>query len=243
MDPLQRLATEARNPHSHRLDELTAVEIVALMNREDATVAAAVGSQVREIAQAVEVIADRLGKGGRLVYCGAGTSGRLGVLDAAECPPTFQSPPGQIVGLIAGGPGAMFQAVDGAEDSAALGEQDLRDIHFTAGDVLVGIAASGRTPYVIGAVRYARSVGAFTAAVVCTPDAELAAEADLTIAPVTGPEVLTGSTRLKAGTATKLVLNTLTTAAMVRLGKSFGDRKSTRLNSSHSTLSRMPSSA
>ena len=223
MDLLQRLATEARNPHSTRLDELTAVEIVRLMNREDATVAAAVGTQVRELAQAVEVIADRLGKGGRLVYCGAGTSGRLGVLDAAECPPTFQAPHGQIVGLIAGGPGAMFQAVEGAEDSPELGAADLQAINFCAGDVLVGIASSGRTPYVIGAVRYARSVGAFTAAVVCTPDAELAAEADLTIAPVTGPEVLTGSTRLKAGTATKLVLNTLTTAAMVRLGKSFGN--------------------
>jgi N-acetylmuramic acid 6-phosphate etherase len=223
MDPLQRLATEGRNPLSHRLDELTAVEIVGLMNREDATVPAAVAAVARDVAQLVEVVADRLAKGGRLIYCGAGTSGRLGVLDAAECPPTFQTPPGQVVGLIAGGKGAMFQAVEGAEDSPELGEQDLRELNLTPTDVVVGIASSGRTPYVIGAVRYARRVGAFTAAVVCTPEAELSAEVDLTIAAVTGPEVLTGSTRLKAGTATKLVLNTVTTGAMVRLGKSFGN--------------------
>lgn len=223
MDPLQRLATEARNPDSERLDELTAVEIVRLMNREDATVAAAVGTQVREISQAVDVVADRLGKGGRLIYCGAGTSGRLGVLDAAECPPTFQTPHDQVIGLIAGGQGAMFRAVEGAEDSPEQGADDLNALALTPGDVVVGIASSGRTPYVIGAVRYARSIGAWTAAVVCTPDAELAAEVDVCIAAVTGPEILTGSTRLKAGTATKLVLNILTTGAMIRLGKSFGN--------------------
>lgn len=223
MDPLQRLQTEARNPLSARLDELTSVELVELMNREDATVAAAVGTQKREIAQAVEAVADRLAKGGRLIYTGAGTSGRLGVLDASECPPTFQVPHGQVVGLIAGGPGAMFQAVEGAEDSPELGEKDLAALNLSANDVLVGIASSGRTPYVIGGLRYGRRVGAFTVGLVCTTDSEIASEAGLVIAPVVGPEILTGSTRLKAGTATKMVLNMLTTGAMVRLGKSFGN--------------------
>lgn len=223
MDTLQHLLTEARNPASDRLDELTSVELVELMNREDAGIAAAVATQKRPIAQAVDVIADRLGRGGRLIYLGAGTSGRLGVLDASECPPTFQTHPDQIVGLIAGGPGAMFRAVEGAEDSAKLGEVDLDALHLTAKDVVCGIATSGRTPYVIGAVRFARGRGAFTLGVVCTPDSVLEREVDLVIAPAVGPEVLTGSTRLKAGTATKLVLNTLSTGAMVRLGKSFGN--------------------
>jgi N-acetylmuramic acid 6-phosphate etherase len=223
MDPLQHLATEARNPLSDRLDEMTSVEIADLMNREDGIVAAAVGTQRREIAQAIDAIADRLGKGGRLVYVGAGTSGRLGVLDASECPPTFQTPFGQIVGLIAGGPGAMFQAVEGAEDSEQLGASDLDAIKLSASDVLVGIATSGRTPYVLGGVRYARKLGAFTIALVCTHDAKLVPEADLAIAPIVGPEIVTGSTRLKAGTATKMVLNMLTTGAMVRLGKTFSN--------------------
>ena len=223
MDALQHLQTEARNPASERLDELTSVELVELLNREDHSVAAAVGTQSVRIAQAVEAIALRLARGGRLVYCGAGTSGRLGVLDAAECPPTFQSPPEQVIGLIAGGAGAMFKAVEGAEDSAKLGEIDLEAVHLTADDVVCGIATSGRTPYVLGAVRYARKVGAFTVGIACTSDAELSAEVDVPIVPVVGPEVLTGSTRMKAGTATKLVLNALTTGAMVRLGKTFGN--------------------
>jgi N-acetylmuramic acid 6-phosphate etherase len=223
MDPLQHLQTEARNPASARLDELTAVELVELMNAEDAAVAAAVATQKREIAQAVEVIADRLSKGGRLVYAGAGTSGRLGVLDAAECPPTFQTDPGRVIGLIAGGPGAMFKAVEGAEDSPSLGEKDLQGLNLSAKDVLVGIATSGRTPYVIGAARYARSVGAFVIGFACNEESEIEKEADLAIVPVVGPEVLSGSTRLKAGTATKMVLNMLTTGAMVRLGKTFGN--------------------
>lgn len=223
MDPLQHLPTEARNPASERLDELTSIELVDLMNREDGAVAAAVATQRVPLAQAIDVLAERLACGGRLIYLGAGTSGRLGVLDAAECPPTFQSPPEQVVGLIAGGQGAMFRAVEGAEDSPRLAEIDLEAIHLTAADVVCGIATSGRTPYVLGGVRYARSVGAFTLGVVCTPESELAREVDVCVAPVVGPEVLTGSTRLKAGTATKLVLNTLTTAAMVRLGKSFGN--------------------
>ena len=223
MDPLQHLQTEARNPASERLDELTSLELVDLMNREDGTIAAAVATQRTQIAQAVDAIAERFASGGRLIYTGAGTSGRLGVLDASECPPTFQSPHEQVVGLIAGGPGAMFRAVEGAEDSAVLGEEDLKALNLTANDVICGIATSGRTPYVIGGVRFARALGAFTIGVVCTTDSELASEVELCIAPVVGPEVLTGSTRLKAGTATKLVLNTLTTGAMVRLGKSFGN--------------------
>src|SRR5438552_4224848 len=158
---MDHLQTEARNPASARLDELTAGELVALMTREDTTVAAAVGTQADRVARAVEVVADRLGKGGRLVYVGAGTSGRLGVLDATECPPTFQSPPGQVVGLIAGGPVALTQAVEGAEDRPELAEQDLAALGLSAKDIVVGIATSGRTPYVIGAVRYARKVGAF----------------------------------------------------------------------------------
>ncbi|QEL14540.1 N-acetylmuramic acid 6-phosphate etherase [Limnoglobus roseus] len=220
---LDHLQTEARNPASERLDELTSVEIVELMNREDATLAVAVATQKQAIAQAIDAIADRLGKGGRLIYCGAGTSGRLGVLDASECPPTFQTDPSQVVGLIAGGRGAMFQAVEGAEDSPEQGEADLVQLNLTANDVVCGIASSGRTPYVIGAVRHARSVGAFTLAVVCTTPSELGPEVDLPIAPVVGAEVLTGSTRLKAGTVTKMVLNMLTTGAMVRLGKAFGN--------------------
>ena len=222
-DLLAELQTEARNPASARLDELSSVELVALMNAEDATVAAAVATQSRAVAQAIDVIAARLADGGRLIYLGAGTSGRLGVVDASECPPTFQSPPTQVVGLIAGGPGAMFQAVEGAEDSPELGASDLRTLNLTAKDIVCGIAASGRTPYVLGAVAYARSVGAFTVAVVCNAESELERAADLAIAPVVGPEVLSGSTRLKAGTATKLVLNMLTTGAMVRLGKTYGN--------------------
>ncbi len=223
VDPLAELQTEARNPASARLDELTSVELVALMNAEDATVAAAVATQSRAVAQAIDVIAARLADGGRLIYLGAGTSGRLGVVDASECPPTFQSPPSQVVGLIAGGPGAMFQAVEGAEDSPELGAADLRTLSVTAKDVVCGIAASGRTPYVLGAIAYARSVGAFTIAVVCNAESELERAAELAIAPVVGPEILSGSTRLKAGTATKLVLNMLTTGAMVRLGKTYGN--------------------
>jgi N-acetylmuramic acid 6-phosphate etherase len=223
MDPLAQLQTEARNPASARLDELTSVEIVDLMTNEDGTIAAAVASQRQPIAQAIDTVADRLGKGGRLIYVGAGTSGRLGVLDASECPPTFQSPPEQVLGLIAGGERAMFRAVEGAEDSPEQGEADLKAIRLTANDVVCGIATSGRTPYVIGAVRYARQIGACTFGLACTPDAELSAEVDLPLVPVVGPEILTGSTRLKAGTATKLVLNMLTTGAMVRLGKTFGN--------------------
>jgi N-acetylmuramic acid 6-phosphate etherase len=220
---MDHLLTEARNAASLDLDSLTPIEIVRLMNAEDAKVPAAVAAQAEPIARAIEIIADRLRAGGRLVYVGAGTSGRLGVLDASECPPTFNSPPGQVVGLIAGGPTALTTAVEGAEDHPEFAQEDLKGIALSGKDVLVGIATSGRTPYVIGAMRHARSVGAFAIGLACVPDAELAAEADLMITPIVGPEVLTGSTRLKAGTATKLVLNTLTTGAMVRLGKTYGN--------------------
>jgi N-acetylmuramic acid 6-phosphate etherase len=223
MDSLQNLQTEARNPASARLDELTSVELVALMNAEDATVPATVAVQSRAIAQAIDAITARLAAGGRLIYVGAGTSGRLGVLDASECPPTFQTPPGQVIGLIAGGHGAMFEAVEGAEDSPELGEEDLKALKLAPTDALVGIATSGRTPYVIGAIRYARQVGALTIGLACNIESELEKEVDLPIIPVVGPEILSGSTRLKAGTATKLVLNMLTTGAMVRLGKTFGN--------------------
>jgi N-acetylmuramic acid 6-phosphate etherase len=220
---LDRLQTEAHNPASANLDELTPLEIVRLMNREDGRAVEAVASQDEVIAQAIELIATQLRAGGRLVYGGAGTSGRLGVLDATECPPTFNAPVGQVVGIIAGGPAALTRAVEGAEDHPEFGEQDLKGLNFSDKDIFVGIATSGRTPYVIGASDYARSVGATTIGLVCNTESELDPHVDLMIRPVVGPEVLSGSTRLKAGTATKLVLNILTTGAMVRLGKCYGN--------------------
>jgi N-acetylmuramic acid 6-phosphate etherase len=220
---MDHLQTEARNPASTRLDELTPLEIVRLMNAEDGRVIAAVAAQAEAIARAIEVIADRLRGGGRLVYVGAGTSGRLGVLDATECPPTFNAPPGQVVGAIAGGPAALTRVVEGAEDHPEYGERDLEALGVGARDVVVGIATSGRTPYVLGAVAFARRQGAFTIGLSCNTDAELNTAVELPIVPVVGAEVLSGSTRLKAGTATKLVLNMLSTAAMVRLGKTYGN--------------------
>lgn len=220
---MDHLETEARNPASTKLDELTALDIVRLMNAEDAKVIPAVATQAEAIARAIEIIAERLSAGGRLVYVGAGTSGRLGVLDATECPPTFSAPRGQVVGLIAGGPPAVTASVEGAEDHPELAGHDLAAIDFSAGDVLVGIATSGRTPYVLGAITHARKLGAFTIGLSCNVDSDLIPEVDLAITPVVGPEVLSGSTRLKAGTATKLVLNMLSTGAMVRMGKCFGN--------------------
>jgi len=217
------LTTEGRNPASDRIDTLSAVEIVQLMNSEDAKVAAAVQQEAEPIARAVDVIAERLRHGGRLVYLGAGTSGRLGVLDAAECPPTFSTDPRQVVGLIAGGRSAMFQAVEGAEDSPNGAVTDLAAIDLSAADACVGIATSGRTPYVLGGLDHARAVGAYAIGISCNRDSELAQHADLLIAPVVGPEVISGSTRLKAGTATKMVLNMLTTGTMVLLGKTYGN--------------------
>jgi N-acetylmuramic acid 6-phosphate etherase len=217
------LATEASNPASRNLDQLSASQIVELMNEEDGKVAGAVRKTLPQIAQAVEVITARMQKGGRLIYMGAGTSGRLGVLDAAECPPTFNTSPDQVLGLIAGGPNAMVNAAEAAEDDPALGRQDAAAIGLTENDIVVGLAASGRTPYVVGALQYAREVGAAAIAVTCNSPSALEEVAEITIAPVTGPEVLTGSTRLKAGTAQKMVLNMLSTATMVRLGKTYGN--------------------
>lgn len=215
--------TEAQNPASAHLDELDTTELLHLINAEDHRVADAVARAIPQISRAVEQIAASLRAGGRLFYVGAGTSGRLGVLDAAECPPTFGTPPGLVVGLLAGGSEAMFHAVEGAEDSTTLAEADLAEHELSAADIVVGIAASGRTPYVLGALAYARSLGCPTVSIACNPDSLLSRAADIAIELDNGPEVLTGSTRLKAGTSQKMVLNMLSTAAMVRLGKVYGN--------------------
>lgn len=220
---LDKLTTEARNPASEMLDALSPLEIVELINSEDAKVAAAVHEEASHIAQAIEVIAEKLAAGGRLIYFGAGTSGRLGVLDAVECPPTFNSPPGQVVGVIAGGHSALTSSVEGAEDKPELAVEDLKRVGVSNKDVVVGIATSGRTPYVLGGLDYARQCGAYSIGLACNRDAELVTRADLNIIPVVGPEVLSGSTRMKAGTATKMVLNMLSTGAMIRLGKTYGN--------------------
>jgi N-acetylmuramic acid 6-phosphate etherase len=210
--------TEQRNPASRNLDRITAREIVRLMNREDRKVAAAVGREIPAIARAVDAIVAGIRNGGRLIYVGAGSSGRMGMLDAAECPPTFGIPPKLVRALIAGGRRAITQAVEGAEDSARNGKRDLRLLKLTRNDVVVGIAASGTTPYVLGAMNYARKRGATTVAVTSNLRMPLGRLAKIVIAPEVGPEVLTGSTRLKAGTSQKMVLNMLTTAVMARLG-------------------------
>ena len=220
---MARMTTEARNPASEKIDTLAPLEIVRLMNAEDAQVPLAVGREAEPIARAIELIYERLFWGGRLVYIGAGTSGRLGVLDASECPPTFSTPPDMVVGLIAGGYGALTRAVEGAEDNPESAVTDLKQINLSRADVLVGIATSGRTPYVIGGLKYAREIGTLAIGLACNDGSALAEAADLMITPVVGPEVISGSTRLKAGTATKLVLNMLTTGAMVLLGKTYGN--------------------
>ncbi|MGO2369015.1 MAG: N-acetylmuramic acid 6-phosphate etherase [Serratia sp. (in: enterobacteria)] len=216
---LGALVSETRNPATMGLDEMSTLEMVSCFNREDRKVPEAIEKVLPAIAQAVDLAAAALKAGGRLIYLGAGTSGRLGVLDASECPPTFGVPHGMVIGLIAGGPGALLKAVEGAEDDAALGEADLLALNLTATDIVVGLAASGRTPYVIGALRYARQLGCPTVAISCNPDSPIAHEAQVAISPVVGPEALTGSTRMKSGTAQKLVLNMLSTGAMVKLGK------------------------
>ncbi|CAM5531867.1 N-acetylmuramic acid 6-phosphate etherase [Streptomyces fumanus] len=220
---LDGLATEAFRPELAEIDQLDTLDIARLMNREDATVAAAVAARLPEIARAVDAIAVRMGHGGRLIYAGAGTAGRLGVLDASECPPTFNTAPGQVVGLIAGGPGAVVTSVEGAEDSAELARADLDALGVTADDTVVGVSASGRTPYAVGAVEHARALGALTVGLAGNAGSALAAAADHGIEVVTGPELLTGSTRLKAGTAQKLVLNMVSTITMIRLGKTYGN--------------------
>ena len=217
------IKTEERNQRTERIDRLSTLEMVRLINDEDKKTALAVEREAERIAAAIDLIAARLQEGGRLVYCGCGTSGRLGVLDAVECPPTYSTDPDMVVGLIAGGYDAMFRAVEGAEDDRALGEKDLRDIRFGREDVLVGIAASGRTPYVLGAMAYARSLGAPVVSVTCCPGSPVTEAADIAIAPAPGPEVVTGSTRMKSGTAQKMVLNMLSTGAMIKLGKVYGN--------------------
>ncbi|MBQ0957165.1 N-acetylmuramic acid 6-phosphate etherase [Serratia symbiotica] len=216
---LGALVSETRNPATMGLDEMSTLEMISCFNQEDRKVPEAVEKVLPEIAQAVDLAVVALKAGARLIYLGAGTSGRLGVLDASECPPTFGVPYGRVVGLIAGGYGALLKAVEGAEDDVSLGVSDLQALNLTASDMVVGLAASGRTPYVIGALRYARQLGCPTAAVSCNPDSPLAHEAQVAISPVVGPEALTGSTRLKSGSAQKLVLNMLSTGAMVKLGK------------------------
>lgn len=220
---LDRLTTEQSNPHSDQIDSMNSLEIVQLMNAEDAKIIAAVEKEADTIAAAIDLIANAFSKGGRLIYMGAGTSGRLGVLDASECPPTFNSPPELVVGLIAGGKPALTSAIEGAEDHSEFAIADLDEIDFDKNDVLVGIATSGRTPYVIAGLKYAQEQGAQTVALTCNQENQLAEVAHLTICPIVGPEVVTGSTRLKAGTATKMVLNMLTTGAMVRIGKTYGN--------------------
>lgn len=219
----QRLTTELRNPASETIDQMDALQVVELMNAEDAKIADAVHEERHQIAAAIDVIADRMRNGGRLVYIGAGTSGRLGVLDASECPPTFSTPPEMVVGLIAGGDEALTRSIEGAEDHREFAVADLQSISFNKADVLVGIGTSGRTPYVIGGINYARKLGAFTVGFSCNVDSPIADSAELAITPVVGPEVVSGSTRLKAGTATKMVLNMLTTGTMVLLGKTYGN--------------------
>lgn len=228
---LAGLPTEARNPASEHLDQMSTLDMLTLINAEDARVAAAVHAELPNIAKAVDAIAGRFPQGGRLFYIGAGTSGRLGVLDASECPPTFSVPPGLVQGIIAGGDAALRLSSEHAEDSREQGALDIAAAGIAAAapsappppDTLVGIAASGRTPYVLGAVEYARSRNALTIGLSCVPASDLALAADIAITPATGPEVLTGSTRMKAGTATKLVLNMLSTGVMVRTGATFGN--------------------
>ncbi|MFI7103377.1 N-acetylmuramic acid 6-phosphate etherase [Streptomyces sp. NPDC050161] len=220
---LDTLTTEAFRPELAEIDRRSTLEIARTMNDEDATVPAAVATQLPRIAAAIDGIAARMAEGGRLIYAGAGTAGRLGVLDASECPPTFNTDPTEVLGLIAGGPSAMVTAVEGAEDSAALAADDLTALGLTADDTVVGISASGRTPYAVGAVEHARALGALTVGLSCNAGSALAAAAEHGIEVVVGPELLTGSTRLKAGTAQKLVLNMLSTITMIRLGKTYGN--------------------
>ncbi|MCI9346679.1 MAG: N-acetylmuramic acid 6-phosphate etherase [Lachnospiraceae bacterium] len=223
MEDWKQIATEEKNRNTEKIDTLSTLEMVRLINEEDKKVAYAVERELARIAEAIDIISVKLREGGRLIYSGCGTSGRLGVLDAAECPPTFSTDPGQVVGLIAGGKEAMFEAVEGAEDNEKLGAEDLQEIGFCDRDVLVGIAASGRTPYVIGAMRYAKSCGAPVIGVACSPGSEIEREAQVAITPTPGPEVVTGSTRMKSGTAQKMVLNMLSTGAMIKLGKVYGN--------------------
>ena len=217
------LTTERRNKNSRDIDRLTTGQIISVINAEDKLVASAVAKEKRNVAATVDMVVDRLRKNGRLFYVGAGTSGRLGVLDASECPPTFGVKPSLVQGIIAGGKRALTRSVEGAEDYADEGVEAIKKKKLTANDVVIGIAACGLTPYVHGALKYAHKIGAGTAFITCAPEAVKHIPAEIVINPVVGPEIVTGSTRMKAGTATKLVLNTITTAAMIKLGKVYGN--------------------
>ena len=216
---LNNIKTEERNPLTTHIDRLNTLDMIRLINEEDKKVADAVGKEAGHIAEAVDVIASRMQRGGRLIYVGCGTSGRLGILDAAECPPTFSTDASEVVGVIAGGSDAIFCAKEGAEDDEELGKTDVEKLSLDEKDVLVGIAASGRTPYVLGAMKYAREIGASVIGISCSPGSEVERMADIAITPVPGPEVVTGSTRMKSGTAQKMVLNMLSTGAMIKRGK------------------------
>ncbi|MBX4261279.1 N-acetylmuramic acid 6-phosphate etherase [Clostridium estertheticum] len=220
---LKKLITESRNENTMNIDTVSTLEMVKIINNEDKKVAGAVEKELPKIAIAIDSIAQRMHKGGRLIYIGAGTSGRLGILDASECPPTFGTPEELVQGIIAGGKEAIFRAIEGAEDSRQFAESDLKSKGLTENDTVVGIAASGRTPYVIGGLEYANEIGALTISVTCNANSPVSAVAKISIAPVVGAEVVTGSTRLKSGTAQKLVLNMLSTGAMIRLGKVYGN--------------------
>jgi N-acetylmuramic acid 6-phosphate etherase len=221
VEDLASLATETPNPRTRGLDRISTLELVQLINAEDGRIAGLVNKALPEIARAIDGIAARMDRGGRLIYMGAGTSGRLGVLDAVECQPTFSVSRGVVNGIIAGGEKALWDPVEGAEDQGELGEGDLRDIQLAGGDSVVGITASGRTPYVIGGLRYAQKLGALTIGLACNEPNQTSQVAEISITIPTGPEVLSGSTRMKAGTATKMVLNMLSTGVMVRLGKTY----------------------
>ncbi len=220
---MRHLVTESSNPASAQIDSLSTSEMLGVINAADQEVALSVQREIPNIAKAVDAVVARMEAGGRLFYLGAGTSGRLGVLDASECPPTFNTPPGLVVGLIAGGDRALRHPIEKAEDDPKQGQQDLTEHHFSASDSVVGIAASGRTPYVLGALAYARSLGGLTIGLSCTTNSEVAAASEIAITPTPGPEVVTGSTRMRAGTATKLVLNMLSTGVMIRLGYVYGN--------------------
>ena len=222
-EDLASLLTEQRNPASREIDSLSTEQMLGVINAEDARIAASVHMAIPGIARTVDAVAARLREGGRLFYIGAGTSGRLGVLDASECRPTFNVPQDMVQGIMAGGESALVRATEASEDDASAGERDVKARGLAGGDALVGITASGRTPYVLGAIDYARSLGAFTAGLSCSPASELSRRAEVGIEALTGPEVLTGSTRMKAGTATKLVLNMISTGVMIRLGYVHGN--------------------
>ena len=223
MSDFEHIPTEQRNAASTHIDTLSTQEMVSLINREDQKVALAVEKETTHIAAAIDLIYSKMSSGGRLIYCGAGTSGRLGILDAVECPPTFSTNPELIKGIIAGGMSAIFKSAEGSEDNSELGKTDLEEINFAANDVLVGIAASGSTPYVLGAMAYARTLGAATIALTCCPGSKINRAADISISPMPGPEVITGSTRMKSGTAQKMVLNMLSTCTMIRMGKVYSN--------------------